>query len=74
MSAVAAIPVLVVLVLIGCGAWVYQDAGERAARGRPVVLSLGSFELATPAAWAVACVLLWLIFFPLYLGLRGATG
>jgi hypothetical protein len=64
------VPVLAPLVVVGvvvCFAlWVLADARRWARRGTPVVVRLGSITIATPEAWAVACLLLFVIFGPVY--------
>ena len=67
MSSAAAVPVIVVLVLMAIDGWVFSDAKTRAARGTPVIFRAGSFVVDTPGAWFLACLLLWVIFFPLYM-------
>jgi hypothetical protein len=55
------------VVLLGTGAWVYVDAGHQRDAGEPVVLVVGTLRIETPELWLLACVVLWLIAFPLYL-------
>ena len=66
-----------VFVLLGCAfataVWVYTDAQASAGRGRPIVSSVGSFQVRTPAAWFFACLLLWELFFPLYIDSRSLS-
>ncbi|OBA79988.1 hypothetical protein A9W99_17890 [Mycobacterium sp. 1164966.3] len=65
----------VFLIILGAVAtWVYLDAKEQAQRGNPVVYSMESFEVRTPARWSVCCLLLVELFFPLYLDSRSMTG
>jgi hypothetical protein len=59
-------PLLVVAVIVAASVWVYVDAQRCAGEGAPVVLRIGGFALSTPAAWLVACVLVWVFFFPMY--------
>jgi hypothetical protein len=66
------VPVFVLVVILAIDAWVYQDAKRCADEGAPVVLRVGTFVLATPTQWFVACLLLWIIFFPLYLVSRSS--
>jgi hypothetical protein len=68
-TAVAPVGVLFILLIIG--RWVYVDAKAHAERGAPVVFSSGTFTVDTPVAWAVGCVLLWVVFLPLYARSRG---
>ena len=44
-----------------------------AAAPSPVVASIGSLILETPTAWTIACLLLWIVFFPMYLAARSKT-
>jgi len=36
-------------------------------QGAPVVVRIGAFVLETPETWFVGCLILWIIFFPLYM-------
>jgi hypothetical protein len=66
-SASALVPILIVVfVILPIDFWVYADAKVQQGRGRPVVLSSGRFQIGTPEAWFVGCLLLWIVFFPLY--------
>lgn len=67
---VALIPLITVALLIGTSLWIHRDAQAHAARGRPVCFSIGTIEVSTPAAWAVGCLCLWVLFTPLYLTCR----
>jgi hypothetical protein len=66
----ATAPILVLLVLLGIVSWVHSDAKARAERGAPVIFAAGNLRLDTPAAWAIACLVLGVIAFPLYLTSR----
>ena len=66
----SAAPVLALVLVLGLDAWVYADASSRHAAGRPVTMSVGQLELSTPRAWFIACIVLWILFFPLYLRAR----
>ena len=46
--------------------WVYRDARGRARAGRPVRLA----SWTSADAWTGGCVLLWIVFFPMYLVAR----
>lgn len=63
-------PILVLLAVLAMDVWVYEDAKARDERGIPVVFSVGAFDIDTPAAWLLGCLLLWIVFFPLYLTRR----
>ncbi len=53
--------------------WVYMDAGQRTREGRPVVVMIGSWQIASPATWLAACLVLWVFFVPLYLRARQSS-
>ncbi len=72
-SLVELVPIIVVLVIIGTDVWVFTDARARAERGDPVVFSVGSIQLDSPEVWAVVCLVLWVLGFPLYLASRKTT-
>jgi hypothetical protein len=74
MSGTALAPITVLVPILATDAWVYSDASARNERGSPVVVSIGRFEIDTPAAWFVGCLILWIVFFPLYLTARGLAG
>ena len=66
----AFVPVLVLLLIVGSDLWVYQDARARAERGDPVVFATDFLRVDTPLAWLLLCLILWVVFFPLYVTLR----
>jgi hypothetical protein len=58
---------LVAVVLVACvDLWVLADARRWARLGTPVVFRFGSFSVETPETWAVACLLLFVFFVPIY--------
>jgi hypothetical protein len=63
-------PILVLLAVLATDVWVYGDAKAQDERGTPAVFSFGTFDIDTPAAWLLGCLLLWIVFFPLYLSRR----
>ena len=63
-------PLLVLALVLTSDAWVVWDATQRRARGADVVVTFGPVALRRPEHWLVACVVLWLIAFPLYLVAR----
>jgi hypothetical protein len=67
----AIVSILLVLALCVIDLWVYSDAQERLRRGDRVTFSYGSLVVDTPQAWFLGCLILWVIFFPLYLTLTG---
>lgn len=70
MSLVALVPIIIVLLIISTDLWVYSDARAHAHQGDPVVFSAGSVQLDSPEIWAVVCLVLWVLGFPLYLASR----
>ena len=70
-SVTALVPILVLLAVLATDGWVYADAKAQDERGTPVVFSSGTFKMETPAAWFFGCLLLWILFFPLYITRRG---
>jgi hypothetical protein len=62
--------VLVMVGVIAAAGWVYRDARAHEKRGIPIVHSTGNLHIRTPAAWFVACVLLFELFIPTYLDSR----
>jgi cytochrome c oxidase assembly factor CtaG len=65
-SAQALSLIIALLILLGIDAWVYEDARARAESGAPVTFSAGGFFLETPLQWFIACLLVWIVFLPLY--------
>jgi hypothetical protein len=55
----ALVPVLVLLVILAIDLWVYADARRWAAQRAPVV--------ETPETWFLGCLVLFILFFPLYM-------
>jgi len=58
---------LILLVVIGTSIWVAIDASNL---GAPRDRNLGVAG-SSPIAWLLACLLFWIVFFPLYLAKRG---
>ena len=56
--------------MLGSVVWVYRDSREREEGGRPVSLSLGVRRFGTPLTWLLGCLVIWIVFFPLYLSAR----
>jgi hypothetical protein len=60
--------VLVPLVVVGPMArWVYVDAQRLSAAGSPVFARIGNLTVDQPRQWFAGCLLLWVVFFPMYL-------
>jgi hypothetical protein len=69
-TATALAPVLVILVILTVDAWVYVDAKRYVDHGTPVVFRSGNLVIDSPASWFIGCLVLWIIFFPLYMTSR----
>src|SRR5262249_5698166 len=65
-------PLVPFFVIAASGGRVYTDAQKMERAGPPVVF-LGPIRLTTAAAWTAACVLAWIVAFPLYLVCRRHT-
>jgi hypothetical protein len=70
MSAAELVPPLVIGLGIWVVLWVYGDAKRHAEVGNPVVARVGNLTVDTPAAWAAGCLVLSIIFIPLYITRR----
>lgn len=64
---VALSPLVLIVTLDG---WVYTDARSRHGTDREVRATIGSFEIDTPELWLTLCLLLFVLFFPMYLVAR----
>lgn len=64
------VALVVVSALIACVIWVLRDARAHAATGHPVAVYFDNFQIEKPEAWAAACLVIWVVFFPLYLKAR----
>ena len=71
---IALFPILVLLVVVAIDLWVYADARAHSERGTPVVFSTDFLTVDTPVAWFFGCLLLSVVFLPLYLALRDHVG
>jgi hypothetical protein len=74
LSVTALVPILVLLAVLATDLWVYTDAKAHYEQGTPVVVSIGSFVADTPGAWFFGCLILWILFFPLYIKRRNQVG
>lgn len=70
LSDISLVPILVLLFVGAIDLWIYADARALAERGTPVVFSTDFFTVDTPAAWFFGCLLLSVVFIPLYITLR----
>ena len=66
----ALVPLFVLIAVLSIDSWVYVDATRREEQGRPVVFHAGSMVVGSPIMWLIGCLLLWVVFFPLYLASR----
>jgi hypothetical protein len=62
---------LLLVAVLATDVWVYLDAQAQGDGGAPVTVAIGTFRVDTPVAWFVCCLVLWVVFFPLYLAGRG---
>lgn len=67
------VPVIVIAVIVATDLWVYLDASRCDREGTPVYLRIGAVNIQTPAWWFLACLVLWIFFFPMYLVSRNQT-
>ncbi|BDB43689.1 MULTISPECIES: hypothetical protein [Mycobacterium] len=72
-EAVVVAVVELLAIVFATATWVYLDARAHAGRGRPIVSSYGSINIDTPAAWFLACLVMWETFFPHYIAQRRWT-
>lgn len=60
-------PIFVIAVVLAVDLWVYVDAKRWADAGTPVTLRVGGIVVDKPVTWFLACLVLWIIFFPMYM-------
>jgi hypothetical protein len=65
-------PLLIVGVVVCLDLWVLADALRWTGQGTPVVFRFGSLTIGTPETWAIACLLMFVIFIPIYVVARRA--
>ena len=65
------LPLFPLVLIAGSGLWVNRDATRLERDHSPVVLRSSYITLDSPQDWTIACVLGWIIFFPLYVRGRG---
>jgi hypothetical protein len=68
------LPIVVLIALVSLDLWVYADAKAHLERGTPIVFWTQTFSVETPATWFLACLLLSVIFIPLYISMRSRIG
>ena len=64
------LPLLAVCAPALCALWVLRDARAHESVGHPVGVYFRTFQLDKPETWAMACLLVWIFAFPLYLKAR----
>ncbi len=63
---------MLVLVVALVSIWVLTDARSRTERGRPVVMTVQGLTVDRPEVWAALCLVVVVVFLPLYLTARRA--
>ena len=66
-------PLLFLAAVLASDVWVAWDATRCRASGNDVVATVGPVSLSRPEHWILACLLLWIVTFPLYLVARRAS-
>lgn len=56
--------------VVAADVWVYLDATRRANAGERVEARVGSWTIDSPAAWGLGCLVLFIVFLPMYLVAR----
>lgn len=67
------VPFVVLSALVASVIWVLRDARAHVTTGRPVAMYVRAFQIEQPEAWACACLVMWVLFFPLYLMARSES-
>jgi hypothetical protein len=66
-----ALLIVVVLVIWAASVvWVLYDARSMIRSGHRVTASIGNWNIEEPETWALASLVLWVLFFPMYLAAR----
>jgi hypothetical protein len=65
------VSIAVLVVALGSDFWVLSDARARVRRGERISVAIGNLRVETPEAWFLGCVVLWVVFLPLYLTASG---
>ncbi len=60
------------LIVAVAGVWVLRDARSRVKRGRPVTMTVLGVTVDRPEVWAALCLVVVVVFLPLYLAARSA--
>ncbi len=72
MSPAVLAPLVVLLFIALLDAWVYSDARSHLERGETVRFQAGNFVVDRPETWTAGCLLLFVVFFPLYIVCRSS--
>jgi hypothetical protein len=64
---------LLILAVVALDVWVYCDARGRQGTRREVTASIGALHIDRPEMWMGWCLLLFILFFPLYIVARRAA-
>lgn len=67
MPSAVLVPLVGAVAILMIDAWVYLDAREHAKQGSPVYFRVGSLVVDRPEVWLLGCLVLWIIFFPIYM-------
>lgn len=70
MGSTALVALLPLVLVIAADVWVYVDARSRQGTGHEPAVRVGSLQISTPQIWAIGCVVLFIIVFPMYLVAR----
>ena len=73
MDPTIALPVIAALVVVGLSLWVFSDARARHGTQGEVTVTIGSMHIDRPEVWAACCLVVIVVFFPLYLVARRAS-
>jgi len=69
----ALVSVVVLVVWAASVVWVLYDARSMVRRGHRVTASIGRWDIEEPETWALASLVLWVVFLPMYLTARGRS-
>jgi cytochrome c oxidase assembly factor CtaG len=61
------LPVIAVLIVAGLDLWVFFDARARQGTRREVTVTIGSMRIDRPEVWTACCLVVFVVFFPLYM-------
>jgi hypothetical protein len=67
MGSTALVVLVPIVLVIGADIWVYVDARSHQGSGREPGVRIGSLQVESPEAWALGCLVLFVIVFPMYL-------